>query len=304
MVVHVLADGIGTKIFLPILPGLAEGMLLLVIATGLTLTFGTMRILNMAHGAFFMLGAFVAYSASVSWSQGGSVVIPIAAAVLTCTIVGIVCERVVYRRLYRFDGLRSLLGTFALFLAMAAIAQQIWGTQPLGASIPSVLGGRLSLFGVDILTYQVFIIVIGAVVVVGLRLWLSRTRMGLEVRAIAADRQMASALGVRAERVFWVMFAVGCGLAGLAGALIMPLVQVSSDLGADYIVLAFAVVLIGGLGSFGGAVIASLVLGLVDAFTASYLQSVEPYAIFLTLIVFLTLRPFGLFGTAAAVIEI
>ncbi len=304
MLVHVLADGIGTKIFLPILPGLAEGMLLLVIATGLTLTFGTMRILNMAHGAFFMLGAFVAYSASVSWSQGGSVVIPIAAAVVACTLVGIVCERVVYRRLYRFDGLRSLLGTFALFLAMAAIAQQIWGTQPLGASIPSVLGGRLSLFGVDILTYQVFIIVIGALVVVGLRLWLSRTRMGLEVRAIAADRQMASALGVRAERVFWVMFAVGCGLAGFAGALIMPLVQVSSDLGADYIVLAFAVVLIGGLGSFGGAVIASLVLGLVDAFTASYLQSVEPYAIFLTLIVFLTLRPFGLFGTAAAVIEI
>jgi branched-subunit amino acid ABC-type transport system permease component len=299
-----LADNLGTQIFLPILPGLAEGMLLLVIASGLTLTFGTMRILNMAHGAFFMLGAFVAYSASVSWSQGGTVVVPIAAAAVLCAAVGIVCERTVYRRLYKFDSLRSLLGTFALFLAFAAVAQRIWGTSPLGVNIPPVLGGHLSLFGVDILVYQVFIIVVGAAVVTGLRLWLGRTRMGLEVRAIAADRQMAAALGVRAERVFWLTFCVGCALAGLAGALIAPLVEVSSDLGADYIVLAFAVVLIGGLGSFGGAVIASLVLGLVDAFTASYLQSVEPYAIFLTMIVFLAIRPFGLFGSAAAAIEI
>jgi branched-subunit amino acid ABC-type transport system permease component len=300
----VLADNLGTQILLPILPGLAEGMLLLVIATGLTLTFGTMRILNMAHGAFFMLGAFIAYSASVSWSQGGSVIVPIAAAAVLCAAVGVVAERVVYRRLYKFDGLRSLLGTFALFLAIAAVAQQIWGTSPLGVNIPHVLGGHLSLFGVDILVYQVFIIVVAAAVVIGLRLWLSRTRMGLEVRAIAADRDMAAALGVRSERVFWLTFCVGCALAGLAGALIAPLVEVSSDLGADYIVLAFAVVLIGGLGSFGGAVIASLVLGLVDAFTASYLQSVEPYAIFLTLIIFLAVRPFGLFGSAAAVIEI
>lgn len=299
-----VADNLGTEIFLPILPGLAEGMLLLVIATGLTLTFGTMRILNMAHGAFFMLGAFIAYSASVSWSQGGTVVVPIAAAAVLCAAVGIVSERIVYRRLYKFDGLRSLLGTFALFLALSAIAQQIWGTSPLGVNIPAVLGGHLSFFGVDILVYQVFIIVIGAAVVIGLRLWLSRTRMGLEVRAIAADRDMAAALGVRADRVFWLMFCVGCALAGLAGALIAPLVEVSSDLGADYIVLAFAVVLIGGLGSFGGAVIASLVLGLVDAFTATYLQSVEPYSIFLTLIIFLAIRPFGLFGSAAAAIEI
>jgi branched-chain amino acid transport system permease protein len=300
----VLASGLGTQIFLPILPGLAEGMLLLVISAGLTLTFGTMRILNMAHGAFFMLGAFVAYSASVSWSQGQTIIVPLAAATLICAAVGIVSERVVYRRLYQFDGLRSLLGTFALFLVFAAAAQQIWGLTPLGVSIPRHLGGHLSVFGVSILDYQIFIIIVGALVVGALRLWLSRSRMGLEVRAVAADREMTAALGVRSERVFWVMFAVGCALAGLAGALIAPLVEVNSDLGADYVVLAFAVVLIGGLGSFGGAVIASLVLGLVDAFTASYVQTVEPYAIFLTMIVFLAIRPFGLFGSSAAAVEI
>jgi branched-subunit amino acid ABC-type transport system permease component len=299
-----MSSHLGTQIFLPILPGLAEGMLLLVIATGLTLTFGTMRILNMAHGAFFMVGAFVAYSASVSWSTGQTVIVPIVAAALICAAVGVVAERVVYRRLYRFDNLRSLLGTFALFLVMASIAQRIWGVSPLGLNIPSSLGGHVSVFGVDILAYQIFIIVVGALVVVGLRLWLTRSRMGLEVRAVAADREMAAALGVRSERVFWVMFTIGCALAGLAGALIAPLVEVSSDLGADYIVLAFAVVLIGGLGSFGGAVIASLVLGLVDAFTAAYVQNIEPYSIFLTMIVFLAVRPYGLFGSAAAVIEI
>jgi len=299
-----MSSHLGTQIFLPILPGLAEGMLLLVIATGLTLTFGTMRILNMAHGAFFMLGAFIAYSASVSWSQGQTIIVPIAAAALICAAVGIVAERVVYRRLYQFDSLRSLLGTFALFLVMAAIAQQIWGVSPLGLNIPRRLGGHVSLFGVSILDYQIFIIVVGVIVVVALRLWLTRSRMGLEVRAVAADREMSAALGVRSERVFWVMFTVGCGLAGLAGALIAPLVEVSSDLGADYVVLAFAVVLIGGLGSFGGVVIASLALGLVDAFTAAYVQNVEPYAIFLTMIIFLAVRPYGLFGSAAAVIEI
>ncbi len=299
-----MSSHLGTQIFLPVLPGLAEGMLLLVIATGLTLTFGTMRILNMAHGAFFMLGAFIAYSASVSWSQGQTIIVPIAAAALICAAVGVVAERVVYRRLYQFDSLRSLLGTFALFLVIAAIAQQIWGVSPLGLDIPRRLGGHVSLFGVSILDYQIFIIVVAVIVVVALRLWLTRSRMGLEVRAVAADREMSAALGVRSERVFWVMFTVGCGLAGLAGALIAPLVEVSSDLGADYVVLAFAVVLIGGLGSFGGAVIASLVLGLVDAFTAAYLQNVEPYAIFLTMIIFLAVRPYGLFGSAAAVIEI
>jgi branched-subunit amino acid ABC-type transport system permease component len=299
-----MSSHLGTQIFLPILPGLAEGMLLLVIATGLTLTFGTMRILNMAHGAFFMLGAFVAYSASVSWSTGQTIIVPIVAAALIAAGVGIVAERVVYRRLYQFDGLRSLLGTFALFLVIAALAQQVWGVSPLGLNIPHRLGGELSVFGVSILVYQIFVIVVAAAVVVALRLWLVRSRMGLEVRAVAADRQMAAVLGVRSERVFWVMFTVGCALAGLAGALIAPLVEVSTDLGADYIVLAFAVVLIGGLGSFGGAVIASLVLGLVDAFTAAYLQTVEPYAIFLTMIVFLAVRPYGLFGSAAAVIEI
>ena len=299
-----MSSHLGTQIFLPILPGLAEGMLLLVIATGLTLTFGTMRILNMAHGGFFLLGAFVAYSASVSWGQGQTIIVPIAAATVICAAAGIVAERVVYRRLYQFDGLRSLLGTFALFLVIAAIAQQIWGVSPLGVNTPRRLGGHLSVFGVDILVYQIFIIAVAVVVVVGLQLWLTRSRMGLEVRAVAADREMTAALGVRSERVFWVMFTVGCALAGLRGALIAPLVEVSSDLGADYIVLAFAVVLIGGLGSFGGAVIASLVLGLVDAFTAAYVQNVEPYAIFLTMIIFLAVRPYGLFGSAAAVIEI
>lgn len=299
-----IALNIGTQILLPILPGLAEGMLLLVVSTGLTLTFGTMRILNMAHGAFFMVGAFVAYSASVSWALGNTVVLPILAAAAICAAIGVITERIVYRRLYRFDGLRSLLGTFALFLTIAAIAQQVWGVSPLGLNIPSSLGGHLTFFGVSILDYQIFIIIAGILVIVGLRLWLTRSRLGLEVCAVAADREMSAALGIRSDRVFWVMFTVGSALAGLAGALIAPLVEVTTDLGADYVVLAFAVVLIGGLGSFGGAVISSLVLGLVDAFASAYVQSIEPYAIFLTLIVFLAVRPQGLYGSPATAVEL
>jgi branched-subunit amino acid ABC-type transport system permease component len=263
-----------------------------------------MHVLNFAHGAFFMVGAFVAYSASVSWRTGSSVIVPLLAAIAICCAVGFIAERTVYRRLYHFSHLQALLGTFALFLVMASIAQQVWGVYPLGIAIPRSLSGHLSVFGVGILWYQIFTIAASALVMIGLQLWLRNTRVGLQVRAVAANRDMASALGIKAERVFWIMFTVGCGLAGLAGALIAPLVSITTDLGSDYIVLAFAVVLIGGLGSLGGAVIASLLLGFVDSFASVFLPQVAPYAVFLTLILFLTLRPFGLFGSAAARIEL
>jgi branched-chain amino acid transport system permease protein len=292
-----------SHLVLPLIVGLSEGMILVLVAVGLTMTFGTMRILNMAHGGFFMIGAYLLYAitARLLTSQLGFL-LGLVVAVLASMILALILEWALYRRFYGREGMSSLLGTFALLLAFGGAVQVIWGSDPRSVYLPGkLLSGATTLLGVAVPTYDVALILVTLVLVVVLGLILYRSSMGRAARAVAMDRHMASALGLNVTRIFQTTFLIGSGLAAVAGAMLAPQIQLESDLGANYVILAFALVLIGGLGSVAGTLVAGIVVGLVDAFVTTYAPQFGGYDIYLLLLIALLVRPNGLFGSAAEV---
>ena len=202
----------------PIPIGIADGMVYVLIASGLALTFGTMRLANMAHGGFFMIGAYLLYTFSRLWSSGLFAVIGgMILAIGGTTILGLVAERVIYRRLYGRPQLSAMLGTFALMLAIQGGVGEIWGINPLSVNYPAIDNLRFVSFGgANIPIYSFVIIGAGLLAMVVLGIVLYKSRLGLYTRAIAMDRHMASLLGIRTRTVFVVSFAIGCALAGLS----------------------------------------------------------------------------------------
>ena len=285
-------------LLLPITSGLAEGMILVLVASGLALTFGVMRIVNMAHGGFLMLGAFLFYS--FTRALGTSIAAFVASLVLSGISVGIVgalAESTIYRRLYGRDPLAGLLGTFALLLLFEGAVPVIWGNQPLATNIAKPLQDtELHISDVGLPLYDFIPIGVGAALLVILGLGLYRTELGLRTRSVGRDRDMAGLLGLNVRRIFLGTFVLGCVMAGLAGALLAPTISLDSTLGSTYIVLAFAVLLVGGLGSLRGTVIAGLLLGLLDSVIAFYSPQVGGYTIYIAMIVVLLFRPSGLFA--------
>ncbi len=277
--------------------GIAEGVPLFLVASGLTLIFGVMGVLNFAHGGFFMIGAYV----PVALIGGKTVSLPVfvvaaIAGALLLAFVGFLSERLVFSQLYNEGHVVNLLASYSILLIVNGGAILIWGTSLRTVAAPDILSGAVSLQFLTEPTYNLFIIAVGVLVALGLWLLLERTNVGIQIRAVAHDRTTARALGVRAGRIGTGVFVLGSALAGLAGALDAPLLSVAPGLDTIFIIQSFAVVIIGGLGSMMGAMTAAVMLGLIDAFLVSYAPSLSSYGIYIAVAAVLLFRSDGLFG--------
>jgi len=297
-----------------LLNGVQLGLSLFLMAAGLTLVFGVMGLINLAHGALYMTGAFVC-----AWTGAltGSFWVGLGAGVLAAAAAGAVIELLVIRRLYARDHLDQVLATFALILIFSEGTRAIFGAAPLWLDVPPALSGSVVLpGGATYPVYRLAIIVTGLAVAAGLYLLIQRTRLGMRIRAGEADREMVGALGVDIATLYTVVFALGAGLAGLAGAMIGPLQSVQVGMGEPVLILAFVVIVIGGIGSIRGALFGAVLVGLVDTLgrvllPAAFALVMEPSAaagmgaaiasmlIYVMMAAILAVRPRGLFPADA-----
>ncbi len=249
-------------IFEQILNGLQFGLTLFLMAAGLTLVFGVMGLINLAHGSLYMVGAFCC-----AWitQQTGSFWLGLGGGVLGAAAAGALIEMLVIRRLYDRDHLDQVLATFALILIFSEGTRMVFGSMPLYLNIPAALGGTIALPGVEAYpVYRLFIILAALAVAVLLYLLISKTRLGMQIRAGESDREMIAALGVDIKMLYTIVFALGGAIAGLSGALVGSLRSVQVGMGEPVLILAFVVIVIGGIGSVKGALIGSVLIGLVD----------------------------------------
>lgn len=296
-----------------LLNGLQFGVMLFLTAAGLTLVFGVMGLINLAHGSLFMVGAFAAAGTAAAT---GSFLLAIMASIAAAAAAGAVVEVLVIRRLYKRDHLDQVLATFALILIFSEGTRWAFGSFPLFLNIPSYLAGPVTLpGGIEYPLYRLTIIGVGLLVALGLFLLISRTRLGIQIRAGESDREMIAALGINISSLYTVVFALGAALAGLAGALIGAIQSVQVGMGEPVLILAFVVIVIGGIGSIKGAFVGALLVGLTDTlgrqllpmFFALFMEpaaatstgaSLASMAIYLLMAAVLILRPKGLFGGA------
>lgn len=282
---------------LPILNGISQGVLLFLVASGLSLVFGVMGLLNFAHGGFLALGAFVTYSLTAGASlPAWQFLLVVIAGALAVGVVGIAAEVLVFRRIYHLPPINALFATYAVLLTLQGTMTQFWGVNPLGVARSPEFRGAIRLAGADVPAYDLALIAIGAVVVVALWWLLERSAFGRVVRATAADRVMSACLGINVRFIFAAMFGIGTFLAALGGGLVSQLVQVDAGLAATFVIQSFAVVIVGGLGSIFGALVASLLLGLLDSLVVSIDPTFSGFTLYLGMALMLLARPSGLFG--------
>jgi branched-chain amino acid transport system permease protein len=245
-----------------LLNGLQFGFMLFLMAAGLTLVFGVMGLINLAHGSLYMVGAFACAAVAAAT---GSFLLGIAAALAAAAAAGAIVEVVILRRLYDRDHLDQVLATFALILVFSEGTRFLFGSFPLYLDVPAALSGTVVLpGGIRYSAYRLAIIAVGLVVAIGLFLIINRTRLGTRIRAGEADREMIAALGVDIAKLYTIVFALGAALAGLAGALIGPIQSVQVGMGEPVLILAFVVVVIGGIGSIKGALVGAVLVGVTD----------------------------------------
>jgi branched-chain amino acid transport system permease protein len=284
-------------LFVQLLSGLANAMFLFLIASGLSLIFGVTRIVNFAHGSFYMLAAYLTYSLT-AMLPGGSAAFYLAAllaAVLVAGFGGLV-ELLLLRRVYRAPELYQLLLTFALVLVVADVVRYIWGADNKTGPAAPGLAGSVAIAGQLFPSYDLAIIAFGPLVALGLWLLFHRTRWGVLIRAATQDREMVAALGVDQSRLFTSVFVLGSFLAGLGGALQVPRLALTTVMDTSVIVEAFVVVVIGGMGSVWGALLASLLIGVLNAYGVLLLPKIAIVLIFVVMAVVLIVRPWGLLG--------
>jgi len=275
---------------------LSQAALLFFLGVGLTLIFGIMRIVNFAHGTFYMLGAFIGYSMA---RLTGNFWLALALAPLAVGIVGTVFELGILRRLYRRDESAFLMVTFGLALVLGEIIRLSWGPEALQVEPPAAFSGVIFLFDEPFPTYRLFLI--GAGVVVALAIWqfLERTRLGLLIRATSQNAEMVHALGIDVNLVRSAVFGIGCGLAGAGGVLAAPLLTASIGMAAEIIIDAFVIVIIGGMGSFPGSLIGAVLVAFVQVFGEYYLPDLALAFMYLVMLLVLVVRPGGLLGKEA-----
>ena len=295
------------------LNGLQFGVMLFLMAAGLTLVFGVMGLINLAHGSLYMVGAF-ACAAVASWT--GSFWLGLIAALAAAAAAGAIVEVAIIRRLYARDHLDQVLATFALILIFSEGTRWIFGSAPLFLDVPPALAGAVAMpGGFSYPLFRLAIIVAGLLIAVGLFLLVARTRLGIRIRAGESDREMIATLGIDIDRLYTVVFALGAALAGLAGAMIGALQSVEVGMGEPVLILAFVVIVIGGIGSIKGALTGAILVGLTDKLgrfllpevlktvmdpagaiaTGSAIASMLIYALMAVVLIF---RPRGLFGAA------
>ena len=278
------------------LNALSQAALLFFLGVGLTLIFGIMRIVNFAHGAFFMLGAYVGYSAvQVTGSFWGALVL----APLVVGGVGAAFELGILRRLYGRDGNAFLMVTFGLTLVMGEVIRLIWGVAALNVPLPKLLSGIVFILDEPLPIYRLFLA--GAGIVVALMIWqfLERTRLGLLIRATSQNAEMVHALGTDVRLVRSAVFGIGCGLAGIGGVFAAPLVTASLAMAPNAVIDTFVIVIIGGMGSFLGSAIAAVLVGFVQVFGTYYFPDFALALMYLLMLLVLVVRPGGLLGKEA-----
>jgi branched-chain amino acid transport system permease protein len=291
------------------LNGLQFGLMLFLLAAGLTLVFGIMDMINLAHGSLYMLGAFLAASLV---QATGSFAIGILLAIPATAALGMLLEVTLLRTLYARDHLSQVLATFALILILNEAARIVWGTD-LPLAMPDALSGPVELLpGMPYPAYRLLIIAVGAAVAFLLWLAVAKTRTGMQVRAGASNREMALALGVNVPRLFTLVFGAGAALCAVAGALLAPLLAVQVGMGESILILAFVVIVIGGIGSIRGALVGSILVGMIDTVGRTFLPhlfglvlppqfasaagpAIASVMIYLVMAVILFFRPQGLF---------
>ena len=275
--------------------GLCVGAVLLLIALGLTFTFGQMNVVNMAHGEFIMAGAYTAYMLQGPISGGTSLLIALPVAFVLAGAMGLVLERLLVRRFYGRP-LDTLLLTWGISLMLQQLARDLFGAPNVQVRAPSWLGGGITLAGVRMPYARLFILALVVAAVVGIWLYLTRLPQGRRMRAVMQNRQLASCSGIATDRVDRWTFFIGSGLAGVAGVALTLLGSIGPTLGTNYIVDAFLVVVVGGLGQLRGAVIAAFALGVLNAFVEYGTQaSLAKVVVFVAIVGFLQVRPQGLF---------
>jgi branched-chain amino acid transport system permease protein len=244
------------------LNGLQFGLMLFLLAAGLTLVFGIMDMINLAHGSIYMVGAYLVASMAMA---SGSFWLGLALGVVTTAGIAALLEYTVLRRLYQRDHLSQVLGTFAILLMSNELVRLVWGAQPIALNPPPVVAGPVELLpGFTYPAYRLFIIGVGLLVALLLYLLVTRTRYGMQVRAGASNREMALAMGVDVRRLFTAVFALGAALCAVAGGLLGPLLAVQVGMGESILILAFVVIVIGGIGSIRGALLGAMLVGVVD----------------------------------------
>jgi branched-chain amino acid transport system permease protein len=293
-----------TLFVVQLLNGVQLGLLLFLIAAGLTLVFGVMDFINLAHGVQYMLGAYlgVMFAGLV-----GNFWLALLLACVTAGIVGLALEWLVFRHLYDRSHLDQVLATFGVILALNELVRVIWGAAPLQMPMPDILSGSFELVaGLRYPVYRVALIGAGLLVAAGLAWAVNATRAGMLIRAGASNPAMVSALGVDIGRLFTLVFAVGAMLAGFAGVLSAPLVSVEPGMGDNLLILAFVVIVIGGVGAIRGAFVAAILVGLVDTLGRSMVTDAAhavlsaSMLIYLVMALVLAIRPAGLFPAAGA----
>jgi branched-chain amino acid transport system permease protein len=253
-----------------ILNGLQLGVLLFLVASGLTLVFGIMDFINLAHGSMYMIGAFVC-AALTLWL--GSFLLAILIAIPVVAVLGLAIEYVIVRRLYHRDHLDHVLATFGLILCLDTLVHMIFGPAGYGVPLPRWLSGQIFFPGGMVLpSFRIVIIIVGLAMAAGLYYVVNHTRLGMLIRAGASNRTMVGALGVDIRTLFTLVFALGAVMAGVAGMMVAPISEASIGMGNDIIILAFVVIIIGGIGSVKGAFVASMIVGLIDTIGRSYLD--------------------------------
>ncbi len=251
-----------------LLNGLQLGVLLFMLSAGLTLVFGIMNFVNLAHGCMYMMGA---YFAATALAASGSFIVAAVVAVLGGGLLGIVIERLMAQHLYMRDHLDQVLATFGLILFFNELARWIWGASPVFMSVPPALSGTVSILGVTYPTYRFFIILVGLLCAVGCWLLISRTRVGMLIRAGSVNPTMVSALGVNIGLLNALIFSLGGALAGVAGLMSGPILSVQPGMGEPVLILVMIVIVIGGIGSIQGAFYAALMVGLIDTAGRAFL---------------------------------
>jgi branched-chain amino acid transport system permease protein len=275
------------------LHGLAYAGLLFLVSSGLTLVFGMMNVLNFAHASFYMLGAYLSYSIlRVTNSFWLSIIL----CPVLLFVIGALVERFLLRRVHTFGHVHELLLTFGLAYIITDTVKWVWGNFPLAVNIGGYLNGQMSIFGITYPVYRIFIIICALAVGLIMTLIIYKTRVGIIVRAAVNDSEMVNALGINVPLVFMSVFAVGAALSGFAGVIAGPLLTTYPGMAAEILIDAFVVIVVGGFGSLGGAVLASVIIGELQSFGVLLFPKLSMALIYLLMAIILIIRPSGLFG--------
>ncbi len=282
-----------TTFLIQVLNALQYGLLLFLVASGLTLVFGIMGIINLAHGSFYMIGAYMAF---VLTSMTGNLMLAIALGIPLAFALGALLEKLLFVHLYKRDHLEQVLLTYGLILIFEELRSLAVGDDVHGVAIPALFSASIPLS--ETLSYPVYRLVISAVCVVlavGLYVLIQKTRLGMMIRAGSHDREMVQALGIDINRLYMIVFALGVALAALAGMLAAPVSSVYPGMGASVLIISFVIVVIGGVGSVWGALVAALVIGFADTFGKVLVPELAGLAVYLVMAAVLLWRPEGIF---------